>query len=263
LWERHVECVLAVLREALLTLATRSLHGTEPELNRALYECILVANRARHKRGDTFLDVQVMWEARNQPTPATAGTSVENKIPDFQCGYTDHQCTDPLLSARSFVIECKRLGAPSATGWNFNARYVSDGVARFADQDWPYGKQVNTGAMIGYLQDGPVSDVLAEVNAAAVAHGLPELSLQAGPSAPLHELGHSFSRSFAESPFKLVHAWIESPARSSGVARQKPRGTSRSKARSQARVTHSSARRARAQGSLPHVQARSNPTNGA
>jgi hypothetical protein len=219
-------------------LATSSVRGTEPELNRELYECILRANRERFDRGDTSLDVQVMWESRNQPTPATAGTSAENKVPDFQCGYIDHQCTDPLLSARSFVIECKRLGARSAAGWNFNVRYISDGVARFADQDWQYGKQVDTGAMIGYLQGLPVLDVFTEVNVAAAAYGLPALSMPTGASAPLHELEHSFNRPFVESPFKLVHIWIENPARSTGGARRKKaRRASQSNASAHAPVT--------------------------
>src|SRR5690348_18091280 len=90
LWDEHVQMVLAVVRDALVMLAARSVGGGEPDLNRALYECALEANRARYDSGRPSLASVIMWEARNQPTPATAGTSVEHKVPDFQCGYVDH-----------------------------------------------------------------------------------------------------------------------------------------------------------------------------
>lgn len=213
LWERHVELVLAITRDALHLLAARGITQgqTELTLNRALYECLLEANRARHDGGHPYLDLQIMWETRNQPSPTTAGTTAERKIPDFQCGYIDHLCPDPLLSAKSFVIECKRLGLASRAGWDFNSRYVSDGVVRFVDMRWQYGKHVDSGAMIGYLDGTHVADVLTEVNAAATSHTLPVLQQMTGSSAPLHELEHSLMRSFPESPFHLLHLWIEDP----------------------------------------------------
>ena len=211
LWDQHVQMVLAIVREALMRLAARPVTGGEPVLNRALYECALEANRARHDSGQPHLEPLITWEGRNQPSPATAGASPENKIPDFQCGYIDHLCPDPLLSARIFVIECKRLGHPSPSGWNFNVRYVKDGVARFVDDRWKYGKHTEAGAMVGYLDGTPVLDVLTEVNVAAAAQSVPALGMPTGPSAPLHELVHSLVRNFPESPFQLAHLWIENP----------------------------------------------------
>jgi hypothetical protein len=218
LWERHVELVLAVARDALIRLAEQSVHGDEPALNRAFYECAMLANRDRHDRGQAYLESLLIWEARNQPSPATSGTTAENKIPDFQCGYTDHACPDPLSAVRMFVIECKRLGTPTATGWNFNSRYVSDGVLRFVDARWQYGKHVESGAMIGYLDGMSAPAVLAEVNTAATNHGVPLLVMGSGSVSPLHELRHSLGRSFAESPFELVHLWVENPSPPSTAA---------------------------------------------
>lgn len=209
LWPRHVECVLSVVWDALLMLSADPLDGSEPELNRRLYECILLANRARHDRGDTFLDVPVMWESRNQPTPSTMGGSAEQKIPDFQCGYIDHQSADPLHSGRFFVIECKRLGPTSSAGWNFVAHYVTDGVARFIDINWQYGKLVDSGAMIGYLQGVSAVEVLREVNAVVANLGIPELQATYASAAPLHQLEHTVARNFPHSPFRIVHSWVE------------------------------------------------------
>lgn len=212
LWDRHVDLVLTVIRDALGLLAARKFVGNEVELNRALYECVLQANRDRFDAGLAALDVAIMWESRNQPTPSTATGTAERKIPDFQCGYVDHLCKDPLLSAKAFVIECKRLGQPTPSGWDFNAHYVADGVVRFVDAGWQYGKHVGSGAMVGYLDGTRMKDVLVEVNVAATSQSLPKLTYQARPSAPLHELKHTLTRSFPESPFELTHLWIENPA---------------------------------------------------
>lgn len=211
LWEGHVNLVLDVLRDALSLLADQHSTGTEPELNRALYECILRANRNRSNAGMAALDVPVMWEARNQPSPTTASGTAERKIPDLQCGYIDHDCADPLLSARAFVVECKRLGQPTPSGWNFNERYVTDGVARFVDPEWQYGKHVASGAMVGYLDGTAMDDVLSEVNTATETSAVPALVDRGATMGPVHELVHTLTRTFPETPFRLTHLWVGTP----------------------------------------------------
>lgn len=202
LWERHVEVVLAVLRDALQILSERWPTGGELDRNRFLVECLLLAIRDRYEKGLHTIDSPIFNEARNQPSPETAGEPPERKIPDFQSGYIDHLAPDPLYSAKYFVIECKRLG--DAT---FNENYVKKGIVRFIDPDFRYGNNVKSGAMVGYVEGAPLDSIIEAVNAVLEGHGIAPLShdLQ---SHPLNELNHLLIRSFPESPFTLSHFWI-------------------------------------------------------
>jgi hypothetical protein len=152
-----------------------------------------------------------MYEARNSPSPETRGTSSENKIPDFQCGYIDHQEPDPLLSGMFFVIECKRLGYPTRSGWRFNRKYILEGVVRFVHTDWRYGKNVGDGAMVGYIESMTVETLITRANKLAISLDLPPLNLAAPDETPLHGLSHELSRDFRITPFKLWHLWIDMP----------------------------------------------------
>ncbi|NYI44938.1 hypothetical protein BJ993_002018 [Nocardioides aromaticivorans] len=221
LWDRHVALILDVFRDALHLLAAQGARGTEPDLNRLLYECVLRANRNRRIAGLAALDTPVMWESRNQPSPTTASGTAENKIPDFQCGLIDHECPDPLLSAKAFVIECKRLGQPTKS-WNFTERYVTDGMSRFIDVGWQYGKYVRAGAMVGYLEGIALRSVIADVNVAANSNAVPPVSLNGTSTAPLHELVHTLTRAFPESPFQLTHLWVETPGPPPAPAKKRP-----------------------------------------
>jgi hypothetical protein len=206
-----------IFRRALVLLAASRPDGGEPEINRALYDCVQIAVRHRYLDGNHVPYAPVAYEARNAPTPATKGTSSEFKIPDFQWGYMDHQQPDPRNSARYFAIECKRLGKRTRS-WVFNLHYVEDGIVRFMDPAYRYGKDVREGAMVGYLESMTRETVLAEVNEAAVSHNLAPLAyLKSGPG-PLHEFAHRFERDFRISPFTLSHLWVEAPPRKLSTA---------------------------------------------
>lgn len=209
LWRRHVNVVLAVIREALVLLSADPPTGQEPEFNRELDMCILRAIRERHLAGKEVLDQPIFYEARNQPSPDTKGTSSERKIPDFQSGYIDHQEPDPLRSARFFVIECKRLGYPSSSGWVFSSNYIHEGVVRFIDPDWRYGKDVADGAMVGYMESMTLNELIAAVNKVAGSLGIPSLAPSTKKEGPLYELIHILDRNFPVTPFTLQHLWIK------------------------------------------------------
>ena len=212
LWERHEARVLGLLRSALELLRTRRPTGGEPELNRELFLCILEVNRRNHDAGNEFwFDYAPTYEARNPPTPDTEDSASEKKIPDLYWGYLDHQEPDPRRSSRNFVIECKRLGQATAAGWVFNVRYIADGVHRFLHPDWRYGKDVSSGAMVGYIESMDADAILEEVNVAAFQRGIAPIAWAGGPTPPLHELGHSLGRTFQMTPFRLIHLWIEVP----------------------------------------------------
>lgn len=209
LWQRHVETVLETFREALALLSSDSVVGQEPDLNRELYDRLQMADRNRFNRNLRTLIAPIMYEARNPPSPDTKGTSSERKIPDFQCGYIDHQEPDPLRAARFFMIECKRLGHSSKSGWAFNSNYIHEGVMRFVDRNWRYGKDVADGAMVGYIESMTLEELMTEVNRVATSLHLPALESFSGGEKPLHELRHKLTRLFPISPFILWHLWIE------------------------------------------------------
>lgn len=207
LWERHHEKVLSIAREALQLLKAEWPVGDEHALNRSLYFCLLKANANAAKRGEPCFDYSPMWEAQNQPRPENE-VDVEHKRPDFQWVYLDHEETDPTRSARNFVIECKRLGNPTPSGWVLNLHYVDDGIVRFVDPAWRYGRAVASGAMVGYIESMGFDDVFAEVQARLSQRSLASLNVL-GSGDDLFELDHSLARSFALSPFRLVHLWID------------------------------------------------------
>jgi hypothetical protein len=206
LWDNHERRVLSVLRGALDLLAAQRPTGDEADLNRALYGCILTANANIRKAGGEAFDYPPTWEGRNPPTPATLALPAERKIPDFLWGYIDHNANDAQEGARLFCIECKKLGARTAAGRIFTVDYITHGVHRFVHQDWRYGKDVPSGAMVGYVENLRSTDILREVNAAAKRSALPSLR-RAGSSGSREELEHTLKRTFAVSPFLLRHMW--------------------------------------------------------
>lgn len=209
LWERHEQRVLAALRSALHRLRAERPRGDELKLNRELYFCILEVNRENYEYGDSWFDYPPILEARNPPTPDSEDSASEQKIPDLSWGYIDHQERDPRRSVRSFAIECKRLGSPSKSGWNFNSHYVKDGVRRFTAVEWQYGRNVATGSMVGYIESLTRGRILAEVNEELNRLDLPALRPPSGLDDALTEIEHSFHRPFPTSPFRLVHLWID------------------------------------------------------
>ena len=210
LWERHEQRVLAVLRSALRRLCAQGIQGDEDKLNRELYFLLREVNKENEASGnDLWLDEMPIREARNPPTPDTEDSASEKKIPDLQWRYEDHQEPDARRSERTFVIECKRLGAPSSAGWKFNDHYVDDGVRRFAHPEWRYGNGVASGAMAGYVQSMTLEGIVADVNRALDLLKVPTLTLLQVAGDPLTETDHSFDRPFKISPFRLVHLWID------------------------------------------------------
>ena len=209
LWENHEKRVLAILRSALLRLRTKRPNCDEPKLNRQLYLCIIKANNENKKSGGFGFDHPPACDALNPPTPDTEDSASERKRPDLSWGYIDHQEQNPHRSVRSFAIECKRLGSPSSSGRKFNIHYVCDGVRRFTHREWRYGKDVASGAMVGYVESLTPQEIVAEVNGVLTQLEVSALTLPPGAAGSLTEMEHSFGRPFAISPFRLVHLWID------------------------------------------------------
>lgn len=212
LWQRHESRVLEVLAMALRLLARENnLPVGENALNRRLYFCILRALRELHKQGVDLITYPV-YEGNNQPDASDEDrVTREDKRPDFQFGFIDHQEPDPDASARQYVIECKRLGESGRADWVLNLNYVAHGVVRFRDEEHGYGKSRVSGAMIGYVQNSALEQVLDGVNQAASAGGLTAilLSPEGWRRGDVSRLDHRFCRQIQPTSFLLRHLWLE------------------------------------------------------
>lgn len=211
-WEQHERRVLQVLTIALRLLAReRDLPAAENQINRKFYRCILRAIRELHEQGVDLVSVPV-YEACNQPDPSDEERAArEDKRPDFQFGFIDHQEPNPDASAKQYVIECKRLGESGRSDWVLNTNYVEHGVVRFHDEEFGYGKSRSSGAMIGYVQNATAQDVLDEVNQAAIARRIARITLsrEGWQRADVSTLTHRFDRAMQPTPFSLRHLWLD------------------------------------------------------
>jgi hypothetical protein len=203
LWQKHSLAVMAILQHALELLVASDVRGFEPEMNRSLTLFMHMAMKVRRTAGEYVPAGLPVWEARNQPTPDTGGGTSEGKIPDIQWGYFDDQIADAMFAARYFHIECKRLGSAA-----LNRKYVTQGIERFVDEEWKYGKDVGDGAMVGYIAGQGLDTVLSRVNRVLVRAGRPPLDHVTDEGA-LRICRHTLERTFPKSPFDLSHVWAE------------------------------------------------------
>ncbi|MDZ7616037.1 MAG: hypothetical protein U1E05_03475 [Patescibacteria group bacterium] len=212
LWENHERRVLGVLTVALRLLANEEdLPAGENELNRRLYFCILRAIRELHGQGVDLISYPI-YEGNNQPDASDEERATrENKRPDFQFGFIDHQEPNPDASARQYVIECKRLGESGRSDWVLNTNYVEHGVMRFHADEYGYGKSRVSGAMIGYIQTSVADQILASVNQAADARSLSRITLsrEGWQRGDVSSLSHRFNRVTGPTPFSLRHLWLD------------------------------------------------------
>ncbi len=212
LWENHERRVLRVLTIALRLLANeKDLPAGENEINRRLYFYILHAIRELHNQGVDLISCPI-YEGNNQPDASDKkGATRENKRPDFQFGFIDHQEPDPDASARQYVIECKRLGESGRSNWVLNTNYVEHGVMRFHADEYGYGKSRPSGAMVGYIQTSLADQILASVNQAADARSISRITLspEGWQRGDVSYLGHRFNRATVPTPFNLHHLWLD------------------------------------------------------
>ncbi len=206
-WADHERRCLTVLRTALTLLSERTTESEEDEINRDLYGCIRSAHAAS-RDGATLPPIS--YEARNAPSPRDRRRAArEFKRPDFQWGLMDDQA-EPEDAYKYFVIECKRL-APSTRGQrNYAKLYIAEGILRFVSPKHGYGKDVESGAMVGYLQqDLSVDDALTGVNTYAAGRNVPALVLSHRDGDRAADLEHRLKRAFPVTPYRLSHLWVQ------------------------------------------------------
>ena len=214
-WKNYKANIFIVIREALLILQARpDLPDVEADsrrhsLNRELYQCFVEACW-RKKLSSIYCPTP---EAKSLPykgdlTPPER----ENKIPDFQWSIIDHSASLESCE-RHFVLECKRLGMPSSPNWKLNENYVLNGICRFITAPHEYGKGDDACAMVGYVQNMTLDDILDEVNQAINAQTITISQIPTPPKGwqekGITELEHTLERPFPITPFQMYHFWVD------------------------------------------------------
>jgi hypothetical protein len=204
--------VLQVLTLALRLLAReKDLPTGENQINRKLYFCIPHAIRELHNQGIDLISCP-FYEGNNQPDISDEERAArEDKRPDFQFGFIDHQEPNPDASIKQYVVECKRLGTSGRSGWVLNTNYVEHGVVRFHNEEYGYGKSRSSGAMIGYMQNTSAEQILDDVNHVAIARGIARITLprEGWQRGDVSALAHRFDRAMQPTPFDLRHLWLD------------------------------------------------------
>lgn len=209
LWQSRRDHYIAVFENALMLLCQRSeLPVDEPGLVRELHFTSVTARRKLDPKGRYGRPV---FEAQSLPDPdSQILESFEYKRPDIQWIHDDESAVDDRHREKSFVIECKRLGRTTASGWNLNEQYVIGGVSRFLSPEWRYGLHMSEGMMIGFIQDMTPSEILFVLNEHLGNRSLSNLESEMPLSDQgVNRLSHEFERPFSKSPFTLLHQWVD------------------------------------------------------
>lgn len=209
-WPDFVERVLGVLVLSLEMLhQMNDLPTGEIDINLKLSRCIRRANMLlnEQRRGipwpPSFDGIQGLTPDDEEPSGS------ENTRPDCRWGLTDMQEIDPRLHEKYFDIECKRLGLPSSRTWKLNERYILDGVLRFMQEEHFYGRNVDRGAMVGYIQSMEIDEILNEVNNYGRANAVTAIIPSGEWQSDISRLQHTFDRQLERTPFHLEHFWVD------------------------------------------------------
>jgi hypothetical protein len=94
----------------------------------------------------------------------------------------------------------------------FNVNYIENGVRRFVDRSFGYGKATRAGLMVGYVESSDINTILKEVNAAAAAISVSPILLteQKWQNQAVNRLNQNLIRlDVPPSPFDLRHLWVD------------------------------------------------------
>ena len=214
-WANYETRILKVIVLALEILRSKKpdcINENENQLNYELYFCMLEAVR-KLGGADSGVDSPPAYECTNQPLEEEDYLDMARKRrPDFQWGHIDHSESDPRKSAKHYYVECKRLGTPIRNDWVFNTNYITNGVSRFVERKYNYGRASSSGSMIGYMQSMEAECILAEVNEEACNRSITALRLsrEGWKRNSESRLDHKFDRPrIVPSPFQLRHFWLD------------------------------------------------------
>lgn len=198
-WGNHEERVLAIFSLALQKLRDESsLPRKENEISHILLTKVKEARFDLSKKDKSAVIPSISFDAQNRL----------GKKPDFHCEIFDALADDPQKSSKIYHLEAKRLGSQTS---RFNKEYVVNGIQRFIKSDYCYGEFVKSGAMIGYVQDMELDDILEQVNDYASKEEITKLSLSSDAwNEDINRLDHQLKRPEVEpNLFDLRHIWVD------------------------------------------------------
>jgi hypothetical protein len=207
IWENYETRILKLFRCALKLLQEKTdLPDKEDDLSRELFILVRRLNNQNDKQG---LPCSPIYQGHNQPVIDDPIQSIrEYKKPDFQWEIRDIHEINPNKMSKYYTLEAKRLGSPPS---RFHKDYVLEGIQRFILAKYGYGKSVDSGAMIGYIQNMELEEILKEVNKYCSQLTIIELTLSPeGWQNDVSRLEHQLERpDVPPSPFNLRHLWVD------------------------------------------------------
>ena len=147
------------------------------------------------------LIVTLRWVRATATAPKRARSS------SASCGRLLRRCSTPSWCRRTMIS--RSFERPLRTASRTSNAYADDGVRRFADPEWRYGKDVPTGAMVGYVESLTLEGIVTDVTRRSIDSRYQPLTLPRAAGDSLTEMEYSFKRPFEISPFRLVHFWID------------------------------------------------------
>jgi hypothetical protein len=207
LWETMIGECEEVLVLALRELARdQALNRGEESLNRRLMRVIDAVIYDRRRDGGSMVGAPA-FDSRSSPAPSDeVRAGREFKRPDFAWLWIDDLATERTKSRREIPVECKRLADGA-----FLRRYADNGILRFVTVEHSYGKDMESGFMVGYLQGIGLDAAVEGVNAAVADHDLPAMAFIDRDGNDEAKLSHDLDRPFAITPFRLLHIWTRLP----------------------------------------------------
>jgi len=213
-WESFEEHVLKILLGALSILRNKTnIPQEERLLNREFFFCLRKADDELWFSGKGGLNRSPVPEGKNPPHPNDKQQAKrENKVPDFYWDWRDNTASNPDWAWHYYCVECKRLGKPTSPQWILTENYVRDGVLRFITEEHGYAKGEKSGAMVGYIQNMQMDDILREVNnfaqqASISAIVLSDNGWKDGGVSKLDQ--HLDLPEVLPTPFDLRHLWVD------------------------------------------------------
>ena len=209
IWADCERSILQVLLESLILLSD----FTDPakhENDITVDLCKAIKEVRFNKQKRTLSDYgNVVIQAQNQPLNALGivenNTSLRKK-PDMLWVFYDENADVPEKSERYFTIECKCLyNNKTAT------EYVDEGILRFVLNEWGYGRNEKSSAMIGYIKSGDVISYLERVNESNRNHCYPMMLEELGVTDDdtIKQYIQEFdAREFDPQLFTLYHLWV-------------------------------------------------------
>jgi len=210
LWQKHVRIYYGIFLLALEKLPLATMRDkSESDISEQLFLNLQEVCREEIKRNSDVRDPD--WEKPIPPEQLTGKPNAAKK-PDFTCTIFNPDYFETEDYRKDLHIECKRLNAEKRAG-SLTQKYVTEGIQRFDAATHKYGKNVNTGFMIGYIVSDNSAEILKAVN--QHLHGKSK-----GDSLTAVEIKNSVTvynqnmhrKTVIPSEFNLIHFWKDSVA---------------------------------------------------